>query len=128
MRSSTRKTLGDWRIRRGVIIAPTKSAIGEITVRGACRLEQQVQMPHRDTQSGSRTRGRQAGFGQVLVDVAFYRFKPGLRGWLCWITCARRSAKRHQKPLKVPDQTQSFVKVIGRGFSTIWTRLTAGLF
>src|SRR6516225_6645494 len=34
MRSSTRKTLGDWRIRRGVIIAPRKSAIGAITVRG----------------------------------------------------------------------------------------------
>jgi hypothetical protein len=34
MRSSTRKTLGDWRIRRGVTIAPTKSAIGAIAVRG----------------------------------------------------------------------------------------------
>ena len=30
-------------------------------------------------------------------------------------------------PLKVPDQTQSFVSVIGRGFSTMWTRLTAAL-
>ena len=29
--------------------------------------------------------------------------------------------------LKVPDQTQSFVNVIGRGFSTLWTRLTAAL-
>ena len=31
------------------------------------------------------------------------------------------------KPLKVPDQTQSFVNVIGGGFSTLWTRLTAAL-
>ena len=31
------------------------------------------------------------------------------------------------EPLKVPDQTQSFVNVIGRGFSTLWTRLTAAL-
>jgi hypothetical protein len=30
-------------------------------------------------------------------------------------------------PLKIPDQTQSFVSVIRRGFSTIWTRLTAAL-
>ena len=30
-------------------------------------------------------------------------------------------------PLEVPDQTQSFVSVIGRGFSTMWTRLTAAL-
>ena len=30
-------------------------------------------------------------------------------------------------PLKVPDQTQSFVSVIGRGFNTMWTRLTAAL-
>lgn len=34
MRSSTRKTLGAWRTRRGVTIAPTKSGIGAITVRG----------------------------------------------------------------------------------------------
>jgi WD40 repeat protein len=31
------------------------------------------------------------------------------------------------EPLKIPDQTQSFVSVIRRGFSTIWTRLTAAL-
>jgi WD40 repeat protein len=30
-------------------------------------------------------------------------------------------------PLKIPDQTQSFVSLIGRGFSTMWTRLTAAL-
>jgi len=29
--------------------------------------------------------------------------------------------------LKVPDQTQSFVSIIGRGFNTIRTRLTAAL-
>jgi WD40 repeat protein len=30
-------------------------------------------------------------------------------------------------PLKVPDQRQSFVSLVGSGFSTMWTRLTAAL-
>jgi hypothetical protein len=30
-------------------------------------------------------------------------------------------------PLRVPDQTQSFVSVIGRRFHTMWTRSTAAL-
>jgi WD40 repeat protein len=30
-------------------------------------------------------------------------------------------------PLKVPDQTPSLISVIGRGFTTMWTRLTAAL-
>ena len=30
-------------------------------------------------------------------------------------------------PLKIPDQTQSFVSVISRGFNIMWSRLTAAL-
>jgi hypothetical protein len=33
--------------------------------------------------------------------------------------------RKAPNPLKIPDQTQSFVSVIGRGFSTMWTRRLA---
>src|SRR5262249_44514661 len=41
----------------------------------AGRLEQQVQVPYRYSQGGSRAGGRQAGFGEMLVDIALCRFE-----------------------------------------------------
>src|SRR6516225_5520789 len=39
----------------------------------------------------------------------------------------RDARPKGTRAAEVPDQTQSFVNVIGRGFSTLWTRLTAAL-